>query len=410
MHPELDLIPESKDNSTVQSATALDSLSAELSKVSSGFSVTRLLKQYFSRMMKELGFKESKKPTKSVQNPDGSVTHEFWFAYESPKGKFYQVPFYINGRPLDEEKRSVSLSYKYISPEDLLNDKIPKNDSDWKIKENVSTVKNNRDDIFRALETFLKQEYGDTMKHVEEFDEEIESNASIVGSRQLQVTLSKVSSSTGQDIHMTSIRASYNASDVISDLNILLQDENFVNDLECDHPTQFSIDVDDDGLDVCEITDEPSEEYFKKCRLDSYAAILDSAYFLYLDNQFMGYVASGSRMSDIQNYVMNYSWRTLEIIDAVSQMILEEGFSLEHPIYRIQHLMIPQECQCIERSSISWDEFVIRITRDIQSLLNNLTLYSCNFSADKQNQIQGWIRTWSHEIDYVLTRSNALDF
>lgn len=373
----------------------------------SKFSIIDLFKKYFNQTLEDIGLRSSKREGRSVKNQDGSVTHEMYFVFTSPvTGKSYEVPIYINGKPTDDTKQTLSLSYKYVKPEDLLNGTLPKNDSDWAIKENAATIYNTREDLSEAFSSFVEHTYADAFKGFKtKLSEDVESNQSITGSRKMKITLKKVKAGTGYDIQLSNVQASYDAADVLSDLTKLVENDEFINELEYDNPVSYDVTVSEDAFDVAEGLDVETDEYYRSCRELSYRAILDAAYVLDLDNQYMNYIASGSRMGDIQNYSTNYSWRVQEIIDSVSQMVLEEKFLLEHPINRIKRIdssTYHSECGFVE-----WGEFTLTMIRDIQALISCLTLYSCNLSPDKQNLIQSWIRNWSHEIDYVLVRGDC---
>ena len=105
------------ESTSVEAASGLSQLASELKP--SEFSIIKMFKKYFNKTLEDIGLRSSKRIGKSVKNKDGSVTHEMWFAY-SAGGKDYEVPLYINGKPTDSSRKQISLSFKYVAPEDLL--------------------------------------------------------------------------------------------------------------------------------------------------------------------------------------------------------------------------------------------------------------------------------------------------
>lgn len=231
---------------------------------------------------------------------------------------------------------------------------------------------------------------------------EVESTTEAVDPTQnLRIGLKKVKSSTGYDIVMQAITASYDPTLALADVGTLIGNDEFVESLPLDADVIYDVISQDDELSVDPVEDFPTDNLYQVCRETGYNAILDAAYKLLLSNQYLGFMASGPQMSTIQNYTMNYSWRIQDIIDTVSHMILEENFVLEHPAVRISRIYAGCDQSC---GAVTWDSFLAQIKYDIQSLIDALDLYYCNYTSDKQNTMLGWIRTWRHEIDYVLNR------
>lgn len=344
----------------------------------------------------------------SVDNDNSKYIHELSFILVNPENQENEeISFKMAAIPEDATKETVSLSFEYPDPKDIHSPNLLHANNKYR------DVKNDKDEILKKCQDFVivtyKQDYGvDSLYSIPDVLTANVSIASVKGCKQIRLTLEKALADKGYDIRLSKVTASYDPTSVIEDLNSIAKDKEFVDSLEYDQPTMFSVTVNDDDFDIEQMSEYDQDEYFRNCRETSYNAILDAAYQFLLDNQYLSFIAGGSRMDTTQNYAMNYDWRIQEIIDITSKMVVEEGFILEHPVKRIKRIndsFIQQELK-----SASFNDFRIKILSDAQLLVDTLTLYSCNLSPDKQIQLQGWLRTWNHEIDYVLARTEDLPY
>lgn len=218
-------------------------------------------------------------------------------------------------------------------------------------------------------------------------------------SKKLRFTMQKIESHEGFDFNLTNIFASYEPTNALADINVLLEDPSFVSDIPVEQNICYDISVADDGYEVTEISE--AAKFINECRAIGYGAILDAAYKFYFDCKQCEVVAAGIERDQIQNYCCNYKWRIEEIIDSASKMVVEDNLLLIHPITRISNLGY---CGFVD-NQINWVAFTNILKDDIANLISAITLYQANFSEDKQKTMEGWLRSWNIELNYNLSQA-----
>lgn len=313
----------------------------------------------------------------------------------------------------DEDKKFINLEAKLPDPSSsfelkphelqrISNSKSAAEKQFWKIFDATYEQENDMKSLLEKYSVNPDSFSEELEESVDETAGEQSSNPNANSSHRMQITLKKVQADTGFDIHLQYVNASYDATEALADVNALVDDDDFLEIVPLEEEVSYSVVSDDESLDIDKMSDYDLDEYYRICKTVGYAAILDAAYQLFLDNQFMGYSAAGPMMNEIQNYVCNYGWRVQEIIDSVSKMMLAEQLGLEHPARRIRRF--DDSVLQPDFIPVFWKDYCIKMMGDIQHLVDALRLYSCNFSEDIQQTMQNWIRSWCHEIDYVLFR------
>ena len=341
--------------------------------------------------------------------------HKMSFIYTTDAGDETEVEFRMAAIPEQDSKETVSISFEYPNPATMKSDDLLAANNKY------TGIPNKQDKIIRKVQDFLRSTYN--VDSIEQMPESVVASSdvdydsdSVIQEfttkggpvdpmKNMKLSFQKVKSSTGYDIRLTSIMANYDPQAALVDLDLIVKDNEFVKSLPVDSIASYEVQVDDDSLDIkpIETEEESLEEYYLNCRSAGLNAILDAAYILFLDNQFMSYSAAGPMMSEIQNYACNYGWKVQEIIDSASKMMLAEHLDhLENPARRIRR--IDDSLLQPDFLPVFWKDYCIEMTRDIQRLVDAIRLYACNFSEDIQQTMQNWIRSWCYEIDYVLFR------
>ncbi len=336
----------------------------------------------------------------SVMNDDGSVTHKLSFMYTQDNGEDIEVEFYVNGKPADEKKEYVDLSFKYPDPDD------PTSKNYLEEIDAFKKTKNTQDNIVEKCQKFIKDKYDvDTL---ELLPEDLTANHSIVSTKSMKLTLQKIQSTIGYDIELQHIQASYLPSDVLADVNTLVADDSFVDEIPFEGPVTYDIVVTDNDIAISDSIVEDFDQYALECKQNSYDNILSAAWLWYLDAKACMYTACGCQLDVIQRYASQYSWQANDIIDVVSKMGLELGEGLEflHPISIVTKLAYRGALDRPGCTQLTyWDEFIEKMKDDIQVLIDTLELYSCNLEKDKEIQLQNYIRMLNYELNYNLARS-----
>lgn len=211
-------------------------------------------------------------------------------------------------------------------------------------------------------------------------------------SKTLSVTLKRVCASTGDEIHLTSVNANYNACEALSNLDAVLSDDDFVNQIS-DTPVSFSIVDEGNELDVSECDNEcvQSNDYI--------LTILRDCLCLRDLMQFIHWNAKGENMKDLHSDVENYYWSINSEIDFLAELQVELFGSVPNP-------STLHQCECDNQYN-NCDGFTSEQGYDIMKDAINehvsmLNLYYCNFTSDVQSVLDDWIRSWNKHANYFI--------
>ena len=324
-----------------------------------------------------------------------SKTYQLSFLYtpeESDQQEQLEVFFKVKVTPIDRSKQKVNLSFQYPNPDNV-------EGKDLLVSKNAYTsIKNNTSDILDCCQEFVDKMY--KVDTLEEIPSDLTAS-SYLDKRCIQASLRKIKNKDSYSIRLQNISANYTPSEALSDINQLINSIEFVDSLPEDEVVELDIISDDKNFTIDEV-DTVYDMWSLDCKKRTYDAILDSAYKFYFDCQYCGFTACGPQMSNIQSYAQNYEWKINEIIDAISQMTIEDKIQLIHPITRIQGL----EC-CGNTPAVTWTNFIDMMKQDIQDLIDCMKLYMNNLEEDKQVSILNWIRTWNTELNYSLANAGC---
>ena len=303
-----------------------------------------------------------------------------------------EVFFKVKVTPVDRTKQKVNLSFQYPDPNNLDNKNL------LIAKDAFTSIKNDTNAILECCQKFIEEVYGvDTL-------EDIPSDltaSTYIGKRCIHASARKIKNGGSYSAKLSSVCANYSPSEVLPDIQELLNSMEFVDSLPEDQVVELDIISDDNNFTINKV-DTVYDTWSLDCKKRTYDAILDTAYKFYFDCQYAGFVACSPQMTTIQSYAQNYTWKLNEIIDAVSQMTIEDNLQLIHPITRIQGL----EC-CGNPPTVTWTNFIDMMKFDMQELIDCMKLYMNNLEEDKQVLILNWIRNWSAELNYSLANAGC---
>ena len=397
------MITHSKFSDSKQDKIIADSsLDFNLPKV--GSRLLNALKKYLMDAFKEAGLEL--KGSKSKTNPDGSITHKMTFLWEtdevdpdSEDKKIYkEFDFYVNGKPTDDTKKFVDLSFKYP---DLKSD--PSGDTMKEEIDKYLDVPNTNADIIKKCQQMLNSVLD--VDTIESFPDDLTASEDTSNYKLLKFDVNKVTASvTGYKLRFSKIYANYSPIEVRSDIDVISGDSEFLESLTPNQSSSFGVLITDDTYDLDELNEFDTSDQAEAEYIDiACNAILDQAYKFYCDSKFFSYVACGSDKDRVISLADSYCWRIQNIIDSVSRKLVEHRIYLDNPCSQIKRSMFPAICN---NQSPHWKDFETVMCEDIQDLLQVLTLYASNFPRDEEVEVQEWIRSWTSEMNYNLLRSN----
>ena len=378
---------------------------------SKGGSLLTAIKNYLLEAFKEAGLEVDY--TKGKKNKDGSITYKLKFKKylnpeeESDNPEFQEFEYYVNGKPTDDSKKAIDLSFMYP---DFKSDPSGK-----KMKEEIdlyTNVPNKEGEILKKVHDFLYDYIAPYIGAGEGEDSNVDFTASIDPAsaldnyKLLNFTVDKVAASAGYKLKFSKIYANYSPEEVKCDIDAIAGDSEFLQSLVPNTPSQFGVLITDDDYNVEEFKEfEASDQALAEYIDIACNAILDQAYKLYCDSKFFSYAACGSDRERIMSLADSYGWRIQTIIDEMSRRLIEHGVYLYNPCAQIRRSQFPAVC---ENQCPHWGDFETVMREDIQDLLSVLNLYASNFPKDEEAQILEWIRSWTSELNYNLVRSSEV--
>ncbi len=288
--------------------------------------------------------------------PNGSLSRKF----KTAAGNTVQVIW----KPIDED-----ISELDIDDNTLVN---------LEIKTNKGNKKYNRvklKDITKLRDEAMKELLGEVVD--------------VKSSRKMSVTLQRISSSKCDNINLTAISANYSASDVLADLNAIVSDDTFVEQIQ-DEPVSFSIEDDGDSFDI-----QPIEEFSTE---SCYTDILKYAIELWTDVVALKWNIEGEFVDNLTQLLNDIEWTINGDINTLAEWCYEEVGRVPHPLN-----LLRQGGGCNTEVSSSEDGYKIIQTK-LRCYLDALELYYCNFSHDKQRILDEMIRRSHRYADYTIDK------
>lgn len=207
----------------------------------------------------------------------------------------------------------------------------------------------------------------------------------------LKVTLQSVTSATGVDINLTAIKANYDTSAAIQDLEAILGDDEFVSQVTAE-PISFEITDNGECFDI--------EETCSFDASDTIVQLIQAAMQLWANLKVIHWAARGLNSFELHSKSDNLAFWVMNDVDCFGEYLVESKCPAVNPLLNQCNLSLisdqqgftAEEGYCIMKSEIS--KYV--------SILE--TLY-VNFPHDFQSVLDNMIRTWKKESEYFLTRA-----
>lgn len=214
----------------------------------------------------------------------------------------------------------------------------------------------------------------------------------INSSKRLQLKLQKVTSSNDISINLTAINANYDAELAVSNLNTLLNNDEFVNSIS-DDPCCYEIIDSEDEFDISTIDDFSVS--------DTCACIIDTAMKMWCNLSVIHWAAIGKDLNDLLNICENFKWRLMQEIEFFGELSVEFDNKVANPGISTSTDNIPP---IINNDGTGFtSEFGLElISRMAETYLSVLDIYYVNFSHDIQNWLDNEIRVWKKDINYYI--------
>lgn len=256
----------------------------------------------------------------------------------------------------------------------------------WLIKYYQDAVKKYVDKDAETLDDRTERETGEAAAEVEEdlFDEE-GNFGGVENAKHINVTLQKITGTSS--FNMTMIRANYDPSLVLSDMEEIIGQPEFIESLP-EELTTYSIEVDDDGFDI-----EPCEECIECSPCESLCEVFKSGIRAYRNLYILHWMSSGNDMMKLHNLSEEMYAELNSEIDTIGELLVEKQGT------------VPQldfACDYIPVQKYDFQTGLDQIKSLISMYIDCIDYAYCNQDSDVQSTLDEWLRYWNKQLNYFV--------
>ena len=221
-------------------------------------------------------------------------------------------------------------------------------------------------------------------------DEETGGFGGMNQSKQISVTLHKITGTS--EIKMTAIKANYNPSNVLDDMEELLEQDEFIDTLT-EEPQTYTINIDDDGFDIdrCEGCQECDP-------CESLGEALKAAIQAYRNLYIVHWLSSGNDMMKTHLLAEEMYGQLIQEIDTLGELMVEKCGTIIDPNF---------PCEYIEVKPFEFQESLDVIKSLIQPYIDAIDFAYCNQDSDVQSVFDEWLRYWKKQLNYFVKGQEA---
>ena len=208
-------------------------------------------------------------------------------------------------------------------------------------------------------------------------------------SHKMQVTLQRVNAATSADIKLMAINCNYSAVEVSKDLDTILSDESFLDQLT-DEPVSLEITDADDAFDVTTISN-INVDYAQ-----SIDDILSQLVEARNNAQLLHWGAAGVNFEDLHSCTNDFVVQCTEMIDYFGELSMELAGT-------VHNLGTHTSTRALQLTD-GWESaggFAL-LSKEIDTIVCVLELYYANFPTDVQSDLDGYIRACKKTRDYFI--------
>lgn len=209
-------------------------------------------------------------------------------------------------------------------------------------------------------------------------------------SKHIDVTLQKITGTT--DVKMTAIKANYGYSDVLDDIDEIINQDEFIQALP-EEPTTYAISVDDDGFDI-----EPCEEslVFNPC--ESLCEVFKSGIRAYRNLYILHWMAKGNDMMKLHLLAEDMYEELIKEIDTIGELLVEKQGT-------VPQLDFP--CDYLPIQDYDFQTGLDQIQSLINIYIDTINYAYCNQDPDVQSVLDEWLRYWKKQTRYFVERQEV---
>lgn len=209
----------------------------------------------------------------------------------------------------------------------------------------------------------------------------------IPASKHIDVTLKKIIATS--EIKLTAINANYNPSEVLDDLEEILDQDDFI-DVLTEDPQTFAIDVDEDGFDI-----EPCDECMSADPCATLCEVFKAGIRAYRNFYIIHWMSSGNDMMKLHLLAEEMYGQIIQEIDTVGELLVEKQGT-------VPQLDFP--CDYVPVQDYDFQTGLTEIKPLIQMYIDCIDLAYLNQDSYVQSQMDEWLAYWNKQLNYFVER------
>lgn len=203
----------------------------------------------------------------------------------------------------------------------------------------------------------------------------------------LSVNLHKVLGS--DTITLTAIKANYAPGDALTDLDMLLSEDEFVGALTYE-PQTFNITTIDDQFDI-QTADTPMPVIPE----ESLVALFTSAIKMYRNLYMIHWLSYGNDMEKLHLLAEELYTELIKQIDAIGELLVEKTGTIPN---------IHQIDDTFEIRNYTFQDGLCVLTSMLQEFIDVIDITYPNQPSDVQSILDDWLRYWTKQLNYFIQR------
>lgn len=212
----------------------------------------------------------------------------------------------------------------------------------------------------------------------------------IPAAKHIDVTLRKITATS--ELEMTMIKANYSPSLVLTDMEEILDQPEFIEALP-EELTSYAIDVDDDGFDI-----EPCEECIECSPCESLCEVFKAGIRAYRNLYILHWMSHGNDMMKLHNLSEEMYDELQSEIDTIGELLVEKQGT-------VPQLDFP--CDYIPVQQYDFQTGLNQIKSLIQMYIDCIDYAYCNQDSDVQSTLDEWLRYWNKQLNYFVKGQEA---
>ena len=221
-------------------------------------------------------------------------------------------------------------------------------------------------------------------------DDLLSQGYTIMESKQIKVTLQRIAGTS--EFNMTAIRANYDPSLVLVDMDEIVGQPEFIESLS-EEPTTYAINVDDDGFDI-----EPCEECLECGPCEGLCEVFKSGIRAYRNLYILHWMAKGNDMMKLHLMTEEMYEELQGEIDTIGELLVEKQGT-------VPQLDFP--CDYLPIQEYDFQTGLLQIKSLIQMYIDCIDYAYCNQDSDVQSTLDEWLRYWNKQLNYFVGRQEV---